>query len=81
MANYSVNTRPLLQGSASESDEDQENSIIVAQDRKPLFKLDEPVDRYYVAYLLFYMLGVTTLIPWNFFINADEVSFPHLYHI
>jgi hypothetical protein len=31
--------------------------------------------RYNLAYLIFYLLGMTTLLPWNFFITADDVSF------
>ncbi|XP_033610781.1 equilibrative nucleoside transporter 1 isoform X2 [Cryptotermes secundus] len=28
--------------------------------------------RYNLAYLIFYLLGMTTLLPWNFFITADD---------
>lgn len=73
---YSVNTRPLLQ-----QDSDTENDDIVTQtyeenvvvkDDKPLFRQSEPQDRYYMAYVIFYILGITTLLPWNFFITADD---------
>ncbi|GLH05598.1 Equilibrative nucleoside transporter 3 [Gryllus bimaculatus] len=83
MMEYSVNTRPLLQESESESDgEDgildvdrsieQDDHIVVTKDIKPLFKLREPSDRYNLAYIIFYLLGMTTLLPWNFFITADD---------
>jgi hypothetical protein len=29
--------------------------------------------RYNVAYIIFYVLGCATLLPWNFFITANEV--------
>ncbi|XP_069704264.1 equilibrative nucleoside transporter 3 [Periplaneta americana] len=81
---YSVNTRPLLQQSESESDfeddilevnrcgDHQDDHVVVTKDLKPLFKLREPSDRYNLAYLIFYLLGMTTLLPWNFFITADD---------
>lgn len=80
---YSVNTRPLLQHSESESDfeddildvnrcDHQDDHVVVTKDLKPLFKVREPSDRYNLAYLIFYLLGMTTLLPWNFFITADD---------
>lgn len=30
--------------------------------------------RYWGVYAIFYFLGITTLLPWNFFINADQVQ-------
>ncbi|PNF17715.1 Equilibrative nucleoside transporter 1 [Cryptotermes secundus] len=80
---YSVNTRPLLQHSESESDfeddilevnrcDHQDDHVVVTKDLKPLFKAREPSDRYNLAYLIFYLLGMTTLLPWNFFITADD---------
>lgn len=76
---YTNNTRPLLQ----ESDSDTESvdlrtqsyqECIVIKDTKPLFRPAEPRDKYYMAYLIFYLLGMTTLLPWNFFITADDVN-------
>ncbi|XP_067010202.2 equilibrative nucleoside transporter 3 isoform X2 [Anabrus simplex] len=29
-------------------------------------------DKYNLAYIIFYLLGMTTLLPWNFFITADD---------
>jgi equilibrative nucleoside transporter 1/2/3 len=34
-----------------------------------------PRDNYFFVYIVFYLLGMTTLLPWNFFITAEEVSF------
>lgn len=30
--------------------------------------------RYNLAYIVFYLLGINTLIPWSFFMTADDVS-------
>lgn len=32
-----------------------------------------PKDRYSFNYIIFYLLGMTTLLPWNFFITASDV--------
>ena len=76
---HSVNTTPLLQ-EVDSSDNDNEDvtelpdDSVVIRDTKPLFKT-EPKDKYYMAYMIFYLLGMVTLLPWNFFITADDVSF------
>lgn len=33
-----------------------------------------PYDRFSFTYIVFYLLGMTTLLPWNFFITAEDVS-------
>lgn len=35
---------------------------------------DPPVDRYRIVYILFYLFGITSLVPWNFLITANDVS-------
>jgi len=56
---YSVNTRPLLQQSESESDfendvlevnrcgDHQDDHVVVTKDLKPFFQIREPIDRYF----------------------------------
>lgn len=34
----------------------------------------QPMDKYYFNYIVFYLLGMTTLLPWNFFVTAEDVS-------
>lgn len=41
---------------------------------KVLNTCEEPRDRYWVVYLLFYLFGITSLVPWNFLITANDVS-------
>lgn len=31
-----------------------------------------PVDKYHFNYAVFYLLGMTTLLPWNFFVTSEE---------
>lgn len=46
-------------------------------DMQRLFKAPNtiPNDRFSLTYIVFYLLGMTTLLPWNFFITAEDVSF------
>lgn len=72
---YSVNTTPLLEGYDSDNeDERQITPEVAVRDDKPLFKPLEPKDKYYMSYLIFYLLGIVTLLPWNFYVTADDVS-------
>lgn len=78
-----VNTQPLLENSDWESDNEEEikisnyhnedHHVVPVRTEKPLFKPQEPKDKYFMAYFIFYLLGMTTLLPWNFFITADDV--------
>ena len=51
-----------------------------ASETSPLFppsrgqspKLRAPKDPYRIVWLVFYMLGMTTLLPWNFFISVND---------
>ncbi|XP_017487171.1 PREDICTED: uncharacterized protein LOC108375541 [Rhagoletis zephyria] len=33
-----------------------------------------PPDRFNFTYAVFYLLGIATMTPWNFFITAEDVS-------
>ncbi|XP_050478030.1 equilibrative nucleoside transporter 3 [Bombus huntii] len=74
---YSINRRPLLEGvSDSEFEDDLETEAddpnISVPDEKPFLNQYEPSDKYNLAYIVFYVLGINTLIPWSFFITADD---------
>lgn len=78
---HSINTTPLLQEVDSSDNENEDitetpDDSVVVRDSKSLFKSAEPRDKYYMAYIIFYLLGMVTLLPWNFFITADDVSPP-----
>lgn len=45
-------------------------------DNTPCLKTtNEPVDHYKLVYFLFYLYGITSLMPWNFFVTANDVSY------
>ncbi|XP_012265405.1 equilibrative nucleoside transporter 3 [Athalia rosae] len=73
---YSINRRPLLAGVSDSEFEDDLTEVddpsIVIRDEKPLFKPHEPSDKYNMAIIIFYFLGMNTLIPWGFFVTADD---------
>ncbi|KZC09006.1 PREDICTED: equilibrative nucleoside transporter 3 [Dufourea novaeangliae] len=74
---YSINRRPLLGGASdSEFEDDLETEVddpsVSVPDEKPFLKQYEPRDKYNLAYIVFYLLGINTLIPWSFFITADD---------
>lgn len=37
-------------------------------------QLHTPLDRYHIVYFIFILHGIGTLMPWNMFINANDVS-------
>lgn len=39
---------------------------------KPINTPTEPVDRLNIVYIIFYVLGIGSLLPWNFFITAKD---------
>ena len=51
-----------------------------ASETSPLFppsqgaspKPRAPKDSYHIVWVVFYMLGMTTLLPWNFFISVND---------
>lgn len=62
--------------SDSEFEDDLETEVddptVSVPDEKPFLRPYEPCDRYNLAYIVFYLLGINTLIPWSFFITADD---------
>lgn len=45
-------------------------------------QLNTPMDRYNIVYFIFILHGIGTLMPWNMFINANDVSkISHSFHI
>ncbi|XP_024946180.1 equilibrative nucleoside transporter 3 isoform X2 [Cephus cinctus] len=73
---YSINRRPLLGGASDSEFEDEletevDDPNVNIPDEKPFLK-HEPRDKYHIAYIIFYLLGINTLIPWSFFVTAND---------
>ena len=78
-SDFRNNFRPLLEHeneNSEMSDEEPRNSQDLSYVSVNVNeKQSQPVDRYHITYIVFYLIGMTTLLPWNFFITAEEVIF------
>lgn len=58
-----------------EEDEEETSRQIDVNAAKELLRSENaPKDRFSFNYIGFYLLGMTTLLPWNFLITAEDVS-------
>lgn len=56
-------------------DDSEERELVTDScSTKVLNPQEEPVDRYRIVYFLFYLFGISSLVPWNFLITANDVS-------
>lgn len=56
-------------------DDSEERELVTDScSTKVLDPQEEPADRYRIVYFLFYLFGVSSLVPWNFLITANDVS-------
>ncbi|XP_049868040.1 equilibrative nucleoside transporter 3 [Pectinophora gossypiella] len=54
-------------------DDSEEKELVTDScSTKVLDITEEPRDRYNVVYFLFYLFGITSLVPWNFLITAND---------
>ncbi|CAG5058843.1 unnamed protein product [Parnassius apollo] len=54
-------------------DDSEERELVTDScSTKVLNNDDQPTDRYRFVYILFYLFGVTSLVPWNFLITAND---------
>lgn len=79
----STHSQPLLQENSESDAEHIGDGNIHGRDDSLIDDLDkellrggqnEPHDKYNFNYIIFYLMGMTTLLPWNFFITAEDVS-------
>lgn len=56
-------------------DDSEERELVTDScSTKVLECAEQPRDRYCIVYILFYLFGITSLVPWNFLITANDVS-------
>lgn len=79
----STHSQPLLQENSESDGEQFVEGDIRGRDDSVTENLDKellrggqsaPHDKYNFNYIIFYLMGMTTLLPWNFFITAEDVS-------
>lgn len=74
----SINNDAIIESVDNEEEiiDDSEERELVADScsTKVLDTAEEPRDRYRIVYFLFLLFGVTSLVPYNFLITANEVS-------
>lgn len=81
MATSINNSRPLLQDSSDSGNEEYPDDVDDKNDnfeenltKQLLSTQNAPEDKYSFNYIVFYLLGMTTLLPWNFFVTPEDVS-------
>lgn len=79
MSSPSINSR-YRRAEHREEDDDQEDILSGGVDDVIITDGggggNAPLDKYNYNYIVFYLLGMTTLLPWNFFVTAEDVSLP-----
>lgn len=80
MATSINNSRPLLHDSSDSGNEEYPEEIDDKPDnfeenltKQLLSTHNAPNDKYNFNYIVFYLLGMTTLLPWNFFVTPEDV--------
>lgn len=63
---------PSLPSLPSIDDTESVNSVSPTDINK--FQTSGPLDRFNFNFIGFYLLGIVTMVPWNFFITAEDVS-------
>lgn len=74
----SINNDAIIESIENEEeiiDDSEERELVTDScSTKVLETTDEPRDRYRIVYFLFLLFGVTSLVPYNFLITANDVS-------
>lgn len=82
MATSINNSQPLLHDSnesgtdecPDDVEDDKQDNFEENLTKQLMSAHNVPEDKYNFNYLVFYLLGMTTLLPWNFFVTPEDVS-------
>lgn len=77
----SINNDPILENEEDVNDDSEDRELVNDSCSTKVLESPEPRDRYCIVYMLFYLFGITSLIPWNFLITANDVSNSTVYII
>lgn len=65
-----VDANTATSGPVKENNAESPTESVICDITSPII----PQDFGYFTYFVFYLLGVATMAPWNFFITAEDVS-------
>ncbi|CAH0702590.1 unnamed protein product [Spodoptera exigua] len=71
----SINTEALdaIENEEEVIDDSEERELVTDScSTKVLGTGEQPIDNYNIVYILFYLFGITSLVPWNFVITAND---------
>lgn len=70
----SINNDPNIENEEEINDYSEDRELVNDSCSTKVLESVEPRDSYCIVYILFYLFGITSLVPWNFLITANDVS-------
>lgn len=73
-ATGSINSDICVENDEDLIEDSEEKELVTDSCSTKVLNIEQPVDKYCIVYILFYLFGVSSLVPWNFLITANDVS-------
>lgn len=67
-----INSDPIIENDEDINDDSEDRELVNDSCSTKVLEVSEPRDRYCIVYILFYLFGITSLVPWNFLITAND---------